>query len=108
MGGWDLNLAFKHNYVSVHLEIYSKIDILIDKHVCFKFLVYQAMLQSFCFKLKAKIFNISLKKATGSLMGPVEWGLEVKEWRQSRALAGMCVVHAIKSQGQTIYRQLLF
>lgn len=62
MGGWDLNFAFKYNYVCVHLKIYSKIGIMIDKNVCFKFLVYGTVLQSFCFKLKAKIFNILLKK----------------------------------------------
>lgn len=48
--------------VCMLLKICSKIGILIDKHVCFKFLVYWAMLQRFCFKLKAKIFNILLKK----------------------------------------------
>lgn len=48
--------------VCMRLKIYSKIGIRIDKHVRFKILVHWAMLQSFCFKLKAKIFNILLKK----------------------------------------------
>lgn len=48
--------------VRVHLKIYSTIGILIDKRLCFKVTVCEAMLQSFCFKLKANTFNILLKK----------------------------------------------
>lgn len=48
--------------VHVHLKIYSKFGILIDKHLCFKVIEYQAMLQSFCFKLMTKTFNVLLKK----------------------------------------------
>lgn len=61
--------------VCVHLKIYSKIGILIDKQLCVK-VICQAMLQSFRFKLKAKTFHILLKKPQVAY-----WALWSKVWR---------------------------